>query len=66
VVVVDNGSADDSLALLREEFPEATVLALERNIGFGPALNRAVREHRADPLILLNNDAECEPRFVEV
>lgn len=65
VVVVDNGSDDDSLPLLREEFPEVAVLALERNLGFGPALNRAVREHPADPLILLNNDAECEPRFVE-
>ncbi|HEX4670504.1 MAG TPA: glycosyltransferase [Solirubrobacterales bacterium] len=65
VVVVDNGSADDSPALLREEFPEVAVLALERNLGFGPALNHAVREHRADPLILLNNDVECEPRFVE-
>jgi N-acetylglucosaminyl-diphospho-decaprenol L-rhamnosyltransferase len=65
VIVVDNGSSDDSLALLGEEFPEVTVLALERNIGFGPALNRAVAEHPADPLILLNNDAECEPRFVE-
>jgi GT2 family glycosyltransferase len=65
VVVVDNGSADDSLALLREKFPEVTVLALGRNLGFGPALNHAVREHQADPLILLNNDAECEPRFVE-
>jgi N-acetylglucosaminyl-diphospho-decaprenol L-rhamnosyltransferase len=65
LVVVDNGSSDGSLELLREEFPEVTVLALGRNIGFGPALNHAVREHRADPLILLNNDAECEPRFVE-
>jgi N-acetylglucosaminyl-diphospho-decaprenol L-rhamnosyltransferase len=65
VVVVDNGSGDDSLELLREEFPEVSVLALERNLGFGTALNRAVREHPADPLILLNNDAECEPRFVE-
>jgi GT2 family glycosyltransferase len=65
VVVVDNGSSDGSLELLREEFPEVTVLALEENIGFGPALNRAVAEHRADPLILLNNDVECEPRFVE-
>jgi N-acetylglucosaminyl-diphospho-decaprenol L-rhamnosyltransferase len=65
VVVVDNGSSDDSLPLLREEFPEVTVLALARNIGFGPALNRAVAEHPADPLIMLNNDAECEPRFVE-
>jgi len=65
VVVVDNGSSDDSVALLREEFPEVTLLALERNLGFGPALNRAVHEHPADPLILLNNDAAAEPRFVE-
>ncbi len=65
VVVVDNGSADDSPALIREQFPEVTLLELGSNLGFGPAINRAVREHRADPLILLNNDVECEPRFVE-
>ena len=59
VVVVDNGSSDHSLALLRDEFPEVTLLALGENLGFGPALNRAVAEHPADPLILLNNDAEC-------
>jgi N-acetylglucosaminyl-diphospho-decaprenol L-rhamnosyltransferase len=64
-VVVDNGSDDDSLELLGERFPEVTVLALGRNLGFGPALNRAVADHPADPLILLNNDAEPEPRFVE-
>ena len=57
--------SDDSVALVREQFPEVTLLELERNLGFGPAINRAVREHRADPLILLNNDVECEPRFVE-
>ncbi len=65
VVVVDNGSSDGSLELLREQFPEVAVLALERNLGFGPALNRAVAEHRADPLILLNDDAVAGPRFVE-
>lgn len=65
IVVVDNGSSDGSVELLREEFPEVAVLALGRNLGFGPALNRAVAEHPADPLILLNNDAEAEPRFVE-
>lgn len=65
VVVVDNGSGDDSLELLHERFPEVTVLPLADNLGFGPALNRAVREHPADPLIFLNNDVECEPRFVE-
>jgi N-acetylglucosaminyl-diphospho-decaprenol L-rhamnosyltransferase len=65
VVVVDNGSSDGSLELLHDEFPEVAVLALGRNLGFGPALNHAVAEHRADPLILLNDDAEAGPRFVE-
>jgi N-acetylglucosaminyl-diphospho-decaprenol L-rhamnosyltransferase len=65
VVVIDNGSTDDSVALVREEFPEVAVLELGQNLGFGRAINRAVHEHPADPVILLNNDVECEPRFVE-
>lgn len=65
VVVVDNGSSDGTAELLRDEFPQVTLLELGRNIGFGPALNRAVAEHPADPVILLNDDAEAEPRFLE-
>jgi GT2 family glycosyltransferase len=65
VVVVDNGSADGSREMVREEFPEVELLQHGRNLGFGPALNRAIAERPADPLILLNNDAEAEPRFVE-
>jgi N-acetylglucosaminyl-diphospho-decaprenol L-rhamnosyltransferase len=65
VVVVDNGSADGSSELVRSEFPEVALVELGRNVGFGPALNRAIVEHPADPVILLNNDAECEPRFAE-
>lgn len=64
-VVVDNGSSDGTAEMVREEFPEAVLLELGRNLGFGPALNRAVAEHPADPVILLNNDVEAEPRFVE-
>jgi N-acetylglucosaminyl-diphospho-decaprenol L-rhamnosyltransferase len=65
VVIVDNGSGDGSAELVRSEFAEVTLLELGRNLGFGPALNRAVAERPADPLILLNNDVECEPRFLE-
>jgi GT2 family glycosyltransferase len=65
VVLVDNGSDDDSVALARRELPGIEVLELERNLGFGPALNRAIAAHPTDPLILLNNDVECEPRFLE-
>jgi N-acetylglucosaminyl-diphospho-decaprenol L-rhamnosyltransferase len=65
VVVVDNGSADGSRELVEREFPEVEVVALGRNLGFGPALNRAVELRPADPVILLNNDAVPEARFVE-
>jgi N-acetylglucosaminyl-diphospho-decaprenol L-rhamnosyltransferase len=65
VVVVDNGSVDGSRELVESEFPEADLVALGRNLGFGPAINRAVAERPADPVILLNNDAVCEPGFVE-
>lgn len=65
VVVVDNGSSDGSAAMVREQFGEVEVIELGENLGFGAAINRAVREKPADPVILLNNDAEGEPRFVE-
>lgn len=65
VVVVDNGSVDDSAEVVAERFPEVSLLRLDENLGFGPALNRAVVAHPGDPVILLNNDATAEPAFVE-
>jgi N-acetylglucosaminyl-diphospho-decaprenol L-rhamnosyltransferase len=65
VVLVDNGSGDDSVDLARRELPGVRVVAFGVNLGFGPAINRAVAAQPGDPVILLNNDAEPEPRFVE-
>lgn len=65
VVVVDNASVDGSDQIVAERFPEARLLRLDVNLGFGTALNRAIAETDADPLILFNNDAAAEPRFVE-
>ncbi|MGD9735434.1 MAG: glycosyltransferase [Solirubrobacterales bacterium] len=65
LVVVDNGSGDESVSLVRDRYPEATVLELGANLGFGPALNRGIAAHPdADPVILLNDDAAPEPDFV--
>jgi N-acetylglucosaminyl-diphospho-decaprenol L-rhamnosyltransferase len=65
VLVVDNGSSDGSAEASREELGADGVFALSDNLGFGPALNRAIAAHPAEALILLNNDTEPEPRFVE-
>jgi GT2 family glycosyltransferase len=64
-VVVDNGSAPERLAAVRDRFPDIEVHRLARNAGFGPAINSAVREFGGDPLILLNDDVSCEPKFLE-
>jgi N-acetylglucosaminyl-diphospho-decaprenol L-rhamnosyltransferase len=65
VVVVDNASSDGSDQMVAERFPEVRLLRLGENLGFGTALNRAVEAHPGDPIVLFNNDAEAEPRFVE-
>lgn len=64
VVIADNGSSDGSQQL-RSDFPEVELIELGENIGFGPALNRAVAATAGDPIVLLNNDVVCEPRFLE-
>lgn len=65
VVVVDNGSSDDSVAMMAKRFPDVTTIALEENIGFGSALNLAIEREPGDPIVLLNNDVVCEPTFIE-
>jgi GT2 family glycosyltransferase len=64
VVVIDNGSHDGSPAAAEQELG-ARVIRLDRNIGFGRALNLGVAEFPAERLVFLNNDVECEPQFLE-
>lgn len=65
VVVVDNGSRDDSLALLRHSFGWVEVIALPDNVGFAPAVNIGVRATGAQCIVLLNNDCRAAPDMVE-
>lgn len=64
VIVVDNGSGDDSVAVLRAALPDATVLARGRNDGFAAGANTGIRNTDAEVVVLLNNDAEPAPGFV--
>ncbi|MBQ0103628.1 MAG: glycosyltransferase family 2 protein [Prevotellaceae bacterium] len=58
VVVADNGSTDQSLTMLRQEFPQVRVIALDQNYGFAEGYNRALRQVEADCYMLLNSDVE--------
>lgn len=58
VVVADNGSTDESLALLAAAFPQVRVVRLDRNYGFAEGYNRALEQVEADVFVLLNSDVE--------
>jgi len=61
VWVVDNGSGDDTVAAIRRSHPGVNVLELDRNLGFGTAVNRGVAAGEADAIVLVNDDVELEP-----
>lgn len=64
IIVVDNGSEDDTRAHLAARFPDVRVIALARNEGFAGATNRGAAAAAHATVILLNNDMVVEPDFV--
>jgi len=58
VYVADNASTDDSLELMRSEFPEVKLIVLEKNWGFAEGYNKALRQIEAEYYLLLNSDIE--------
>jgi N-acetylglucosaminyl-diphospho-decaprenol L-rhamnosyltransferase len=56
VVVVDNASRDGTAALIREEFPQVRLIALEENVGFAAGSNLAATVADGEFLMLLNPD----------
>ena len=64
ILVVDNGSNDDTREWLASTFPDVTLVQLEQNEGFAGAANRGARESQHPVLIMLNNDMVVEPDFL--
>jgi GT2 family glycosyltransferase len=63
-VVVDDGSTDDTRALLQVRYPWVEALSLGRNRGFVRAANAGIAAARCDVVALLNNDTEAEPAWL--
>ncbi len=61
IIVVDNGSVDDSLDLLQADFPEIELIANRENPGFATANNQAIKRCDGELLFFLNPDTELEP-----
>jgi GT2 family glycosyltransferase len=65
VVLVDNGSTDDSLRLVRDGFPAVEIVETGANRGFSAAVNAGIGVADTEYVALLNNDTAAEPGWLE-
>ncbi|MFA5793981.1 MAG: glycosyltransferase family 2 protein [Candidatus Brocadiia bacterium] len=65
VTVVDNGSSDGSIEAVRQYYPTAEIIRLERNIGFAGAVNAGLRDRPAKYYFILNSDILLTERSLE-
>ena len=65
IVVADNASTDDSMALMKEKFPDIRLIENGCNGGFATGYNMALRQVEARYYVLLNSDIEVTPHWIE-
>lgn len=65
-VVVDNGSEDASVEMVRRDFPWVRLVESGANVGFGAGVNRAAAESQRDYLLVLNPDCFVETESIAV
>ena len=65
IVVADNASTDDSVAVLAAGFPSVRLIRLDRNYGFADGYNKALEQVDAEYFLLLNSDVEVTQGWLE-
>ena len=65
LILVDNGSSDNSTSPVAKHFPQTSIVKLPENIGFARANNLALRRARGQWIVLLNPDTKVTRRWIE-
>lgn len=65
VVLVDNGSTDESVQAVQEKWPEVRVISLDENKGFPAAVNAGITSSDSEFVVLLNNDTRPSAEWLE-
>lgn len=64
IIVVDNGSSDESIQFINSSYPEVRICELQVNEGFCVAVNCGIKSARGKYVALLNNDTEADPAWL--
>ena len=68
ILVVDNGSTDDSINVIKKEYPDIEILKLDSNIGYAAGNNAGfelLKNKNPKYIIFLNNDTIVDKYFIE-
>jgi GT2 family glycosyltransferase len=65
VIVVDNGSTDESRSVVEERYPNVRLVELQQNEGFAAACNAGAREARSECIAFMNNDMRAERMWLQ-
>ena len=65
IFVADNGSTDNSVELIRTEFPDIHLIVLDSNYGFAEGYNRALAQIDSEDVVLLYSDVEVTKNWLQ-
>ena len=65
IIVVDNGSTDDSAEKAKENFPSINLLKSEKNLGYSGGCNLGAKDSKGEYIIFLNNDTFHAKNWIE-
>ena len=64
IIVADNASTDDSISLLKKDFPEVKIISLSKNYGFAEGYNQALKKVDTEYYLLLNSDVRVTENWL--
>jgi len=65
IYVADNGSTDESIQFLKDNYPSVVIIDNKQNYGFAGGYNIALQSVTEEYIVLLNSDIEVTPNWIE-
>ena len=65
VILVDNGSSDDSVDFVKKKYPDVKIIKNKKNLGFAEANNQGFEISKGEYIVVLNNDTRVEKYWLE-
>lgn len=65
IIVADNGSSDNSVEFLKENYPQIRLILFDKNYGFAEGYNKAMEQVKSEYVVLLNSDIEVTENWLQ-